>query len=126
MGTGSLVWPLLRFLLGFAVVLALAALVSRTVALRAGGGGVSPFRWLGGLPLGPGRQICAVRVGRRVLVLGLGDKQVSLLDSITDPEEVEALCAHWDAPKGSGGFRGLLAEAAAKARSRTGGRPLDR
>lgn len=124
MGSGPLVWSVVRFLLGFAVVVALAALASRAVALRSTAGGGSPFRWLGGLPLGPGRQICAVRVGNRVLVLGLADKQVSLLDRISEPEEVEALCA--GAETAAGGFRGALSQALGRARNRSGGDFLDR
>lgn len=119
---GSLVWPLIRFLLAFAVVLVLAAVVSRAVARRARGFGGSPFRLLGGLSLGPGRQLCAVQVGRRVLVLGLGDKQVRLVDRITDADEVAALLD--PGPEGVGalnGFDGFLARALGRGRPGTGG-----
>lgn len=119
MGTGSLVWPLVRFVLGFAVVVALAAFTSRALARRAGTARGGPFRLLGGVSLGPGRQLCAVQVGRRVLVLGLGDKEVRLLQSIADPAEVAELTAPVQAMPPEA-FGRLLAEAAARVRS--GGR----
>jgi len=123
LGSGSLLWPLIRFILAFALVVALAALASRWVATRARGGGTSPLQLLGGLSLGAGRQICAVRVGRRVLVLGLGDKQVRLLDVVVDPEEVRELSPD-QSSAAVAPFAGFLAQALARARGggRSGGR----
>ena len=127
MGAGSLLWPLIRFVLGFALVLVLAALASRAVARRATGGRMSPFRLLGGLALGPGRQLCAVQVGRRVLILGLGDKQVRLLYTIEDRDEVDEFSTRTDTGTGVTGSLGRgFAAAVARARAQAGGRALDR
>jgi flagellar biogenesis protein FliO len=102
-----------RFILAFAVVVALAALASRWLAGQARGLQRSSFALLGGIALGGQRQVCAVRVGRRVLILGLGDKQVSLLDSITDPEEIALIAATPPAPRGpsSAAFTRALGQA---------------
>lgn len=125
MGTGSLVWPLIRFLLAFALVVALAALASRWLASRARGSAALPLQMLGGLSLGAGRQICLVRLGRRVLVLGLADKQVRLLERIVDPDEVaELMRPPADSPTAP--FAGFLAEALSRARAHAGGRFRDR
>lgn len=121
-------WQALRFVLAFGLVLLAAALGSRWLAGRARGAQSPGLRLLGGLSLGGGRALCAVEVGRRVLVLGLGDRQVHLLATLTDPEEVSLL-----ASSGAGPgtrlvpFATTLAEAlgrrgAAAARSSTAGR----
>jgi flagellar biogenesis protein FliO len=105
----SAVWGIVRFLLAFAVVIFLAAAASRLFASRAQGGRGGGLRLLGALQLGGGRAVAAVGVGRRVLVVGLGDKQVSLLMRLEDASELAV-----DAPgePGAGaGFAGLLRRA---------------
>lgn len=48
----------------------------------------------GRLGLGPKKSLALVEVGRSILVLGLGDKEVSLLKEISDPEEIAELKAN--------------------------------
>lgn len=90
----------MRDVLVFGCVLLLAWWASRALGrLGRGGVGGGSFALLGALSLGNGRQICAVHVGRRVLILGLADKGVTLLDAIRDPDEVALLLP----PAGEGG-----------------------
>lgn len=53
-----------------------------------GGGGL---RLLGRLALGPRKFVGLVQVAGRVLVLGVSDRNISLLCSIEDPEQVRSL-----------------------------------
>ncbi len=87
----ALVWQAVRFVAAFALVLAAAAWATRWMAAQARGMQRPALSLLGGVALGGSRQVCAVRVGRRVLIRGLADKQVSLLGTITDPEEIALL-----------------------------------
>lgn len=86
-----MVWQALRFVLAFGAVLAAAAGASRWLARQTRGAQAAGLRVVGGVHLGGGRSLCAVHVGRRVLVLALADKQVRLVQTITDPEEVASL-----------------------------------
>jgi len=97
--------------LAFVVVVGLAAWASRWLAGQARGLQRPAFTLLGGVALGGQRQVCAVRVGRRVLVLGLGEKQISLLQTITDPEEIALLLPPPSPPPGGDVFRRILAAA---------------
>ncbi|GAB2721997.1 FliO/MopB family protein [Paenibacillus thermoaerophilus] len=45
---------------------------------------------LGGLPFGPNKSIQVVRLGDRLYIVGVADR-ITLLDTITDPDEVEAI-----------------------------------
>lgn len=92
-GGGRMLWAALRFAAAFVVVLVAAAAATRWLAAQTKGLQRSAFAVLGGLALGGSRQVLAVRVGRRVLVLGLADKQIQLLETITDPEEIAMLQA---------------------------------
>ncbi len=119
-GTGGAVVPgvgtLVRDILIFGVVVLAAWLASRALARqsRAAAGGRG-FTLLGALALGQGRQVCAVHFGGRVLILGLGDKTVTLLEAIRDPEEVRRLIPPAPvAGGGSGAFGRSLAEALAR------------
>ncbi len=86
-----MVWAALRFAAAFVLVLAAAAAATRWLAAQTRGLQRQAFAVLGGVALGGSRQVLAVRVGRRVLVLGLADKQIQLLQTITDPEEIAML-----------------------------------
>lgn len=93
MGDALLVaWGLIKIVLALGVVAGLAyaftRLVSQRVPGQQGPGGV---RLLGYLYLGGRRGLALVRVGPRVLVLGVTDHSVQLLDRISDPDEVAAL-----------------------------------
>jgi flagellar biogenesis protein FliO len=59
-------------------------MASRAFAARAQAGRSGGLRLLGALQLGGGRAVAAVGAGRHVLLLGLGDKQVSLLLALED------------------------------------------
>lgn len=85
----AVVWQATKFLAAFALVIFLAAASSRYLAQRSRGGASAAFRILGALGLGAGRSVAAVQVGRRVLVLGLGDKSISLLTTLDDASELQ-------------------------------------
>ena len=85
----AVVWQVTKFLAAFALVVFLATATSRLLAQRSRGSASATFRILGALGLGTGRSVAAVQVGRRVLVLGLGDKSVCLLATIDDPGELQ-------------------------------------
>jgi flagellar biogenesis protein FliO len=85
------VWQGLRFVLAFALVLLAAAGASRWVARQSRAGAPGALRLLGAISLGGSRSVCVVHVGRRVLVLGVADHGVRLLQAITDGEEVAAI-----------------------------------
>lgn len=87
MGLGGVVWQVVRFAVAFAAVLGLAAVSTRALARRARPIG-GCFEVLGGTPLGAGRQLVAVRAGRRILLLGLAERSLHLLGTVTDPEEM--------------------------------------
>ena len=113
-------WSAVRFIVAFAAVLLLAAWVSRWLAIQSRGARGGSLAVLGAVGLGGARQVCLVRVGRRVLVLGIADKQVELLCSITDPQEIAELVGA-PAAGGASGFGRILEVALAGARK--GGRP---
>ena len=87
MGLGGVVWQAVRFAVAFAAVLGLAAVSTRALARRARPVG-GCFEVLGGTALGAGRQLLAVRAGRRILLLGLAERSLHLLGTVTDPEEM--------------------------------------
>jgi flagellar biogenesis protein FliO len=90
-GIGPVIWQAFKFLLAFAAVVFLAVATSRWLGGRVRQGGAAALRVVGALQLGGGRSVCAVQVASRVLVLGLGDKQVSLLCALDDPADVGVL-----------------------------------
>ncbi len=102
-------WQAIRFVLAFALVLAAAAGGSRWLARQARGGSSAGVRLVGGVSLGGGRSVCAVHVGRRVLVLGVADHQVRLLQTITDADEVEAMVGAAAGPPVATAFARALA-----------------
>jgi flagellar biogenesis protein FliO len=111
-----LVFAALRFAAAFVVVLLGAAWATRWLGAQARGLQRQAFAVLGGVGLGGSRQVLAVRVGRRVLVLGLADKQIQLLQTLTDPEEIALLQPPPPAEGAPGPWGRLLA------RQRAGGR----
>ncbi|MDI3316506.1 MAG: flagellar biosynthetic protein FliO [Bacillota bacterium] len=102
----------LRVLLGlvtFLAVLGLAYFVATGVGRYATGAG-GPMRVVGQLALGPRRGVTLVRLGDELLLLGVTDHQVTLLERVSDPRLLERLD-----PPGKGGpegarFRDFLAE----------------
>ncbi|MBM3329503.1 MAG: flagellar biosynthetic protein FliO [Calditrichaeota bacterium] len=116
--SGVSFWQFAKVLLLLSVVL---ALLWGTVALlkRASGGrgsGASGMSILGGLPLGPRRSLLALKVGSRVLIIGVTDHHISRLAEIDDPEAAAAFEASGSTPGGS--FANLLE----RLRSRGGGK----
>lgn len=116
------IWGAVRFVLAFAGVLLLAAWVSRWLAIQSRGARGSAVTVVGAVGLGGPRQVCAVRIGRRVLVLGLSDKQVQLLCEIADPAEIAEILGPSTPPAG-GALPFARALESALARLRHGGRP---
>lgn len=91
-GVLQVVWGLLKIIIGLVVVGGLAYLTTRFLTQRLPAGqGRGAVRVLGHVYLGGRRGVSILKVGRRVLVLGVTDHQVSLLESVTDPVEVSAL-----------------------------------
>ncbi|MBX5465630.1 MAG: flagellar biosynthetic protein FliO [Clostridia bacterium] len=87
-------------LLAFLAVVALAYFASLGVG-RLGAGAGGPLRIVGQLPLGPRRGLALVRMGDELLLLGVTDRQVTLLERVDEPERVARL----DPPGGGGGQR---------------------
>lgn len=56
---------------------------------------------VGGIPLGPNKSLQIVEIGRSLYVVGVGEN-ISLLQKIDDPEEIEAITASF-APQLAGG-----------------------
>jgi len=54
-------------------------------------GGNAVIRPLGSYPLGPKNSLLLVEVLGQVLLLGISDRQLSLLTTITDPGSLESL-----------------------------------
>lgn len=75
----------LRVVLALGFVLFLVVATSRWLTLRSQPAGGRGLRLLGLLPLGAGRGVAVVQIGPRALVLGLGDRSVSLLCLLDDP-----------------------------------------
>lgn len=92
--TAAIVKMLAALALVLAVLVGLYWLIRRFLPGQApglaGGGGL---RLIGRLPLGPKRGLALVEVAGRVLVLGLGEQNISLLASIDDPDQVAQLKA---------------------------------
>lgn len=85
-------WSLLKVLIGLGFVVALAYAFTRVLAQRLPSQqGPSGVRLLGYLYLGGRRGLALVKVGPRVLVLGVSDHAVHLVERISDPQEVAAL-----------------------------------
>ena len=64
-------------------------------------GGDRPIKVLASTHLAPRKTVFLVEVGKRILVLGAGHEEVTALDVITDPDEVEQLR---QSAKNVGGF----------------------
>ncbi len=88
----NVVWSLLKIFIGLGLVVLLAYYFTRLASQRLPvQQGPRSVRVLGHLYLGGRRGVSLVKVGSRVLVLGVTDHGVSLLDRVTDPEEIAAI-----------------------------------
>lgn len=89
-------WSTLAYLVSLLVVFAFV-LVMAYVASRYLGGRFAPTvagdsgKVLENLPLGPNRSVCIVEIAGRVLMLGVAEQAITLLQEITDLEEIERL-----------------------------------
>jgi len=89
-------WSTLAYLISllvvFVFVLVLAYVASRflggrfTKATLADGGKI-----LENLPLGPNRSVCVVELAGKVVMLGVTEQSITLLQEITDPQQIETL-----------------------------------
>lgn len=94
-GAGS-TWDLIWVLFVLAIIVGLIVIVLRALAKRNRGWWMNrSLRSLGGFPLGTNKSMQIVEWNGRIYVLGIGD-DVTLLESITDPEIVVALLAEYD------------------------------
>jgi len=85
---------LLSLLLTFALVIALAYFASRFLGQKIGRfAATGDNKVLLSLPLGANRGIYVVEVAGKVLILGVTDHSVNLLQEITDPAVLEKLRA---------------------------------
>ncbi len=91
-GVLQVIWGLLKIFIGLILVVGLTYYFMRLVNQRLPGGqGRGYVRLLGHVYLGGRRGVSLLKVGRRILVLGVTDHHVSLLETVTDPVEVAAL-----------------------------------
>jgi len=91
------VWDLIRVLVVLGLIIGLIVLVLRFLAKRNRGWGMNrSLRSLGGYPLGTNKSMQIVEWNGRIYVLGVGEN-ITLLESITDQELVDALLAEHEA-----------------------------
>ncbi|OXS59685.1 hypothetical protein B1A99_09065 [Cohnella sp. CIP 111063] len=91
------VWDLIRVLVVLGLIIGLIVLVLRFLAKRNRGWGMNrSLRSLGGYPLGTNKSMQIVEWNGRIYVLGVGEN-ITLLESITDAEIVDALLAEHEA-----------------------------
>lgn len=90
-------WDLLWVLFVLAIIVGLIVVLLRFFARKSRGWWMNrSLRSLGGYPLGTNKSMQIVEWNGRVYVLGIGEN-VTLLESITDPDQVAALLAEHDA-----------------------------
>jgi flagellar protein FliO/FliZ len=106
---GGFTLALVKMVGGLAAVLALMAilywLLRRFAPGQIGGGRAGKLKLLGRLGLGPKKGVALVEVAGSVLVLGVGEDGVRLLDKVTDPARVAELT------EAGQGFAGALGRA---------------
>ncbi|RKP55469.1 flagellar protein [Cohnella endophytica] len=96
-------WELIWVLFVLAVIVGLIVLLLRFFAKRNRGWGMNrSLRSLGGFSLGTNKSMQVVEWNGRIYVLGVGD-DVTLLESITEPEVVASLLAEHDSATASAG-----------------------
>ncbi|BBI34427.1 flagellar biosynthetic protein FliO [Cohnella abietis] len=89
-------WDLIKILFVLGLIVVLIVVTLRFLAKRNRGWGMNnSLRSLGGFPLGSNKSMQIVEWNNRIYVLGIGN-DVTLLESITDPDIVAALLAEHD------------------------------
>lgn len=97
-GGSNLFLDFIKIVFSLLLVLALIYLLYRFAAKRTGRfKEESHLKNLGGVSVGPNRSIQLIRIGNKVMVVGVGDN-VQLLKEISEPAEIEALTSQSDAP----------------------------
>ncbi|WP_093689439.1 flagellar biosynthetic protein FliO [Sporolituus thermophilus] len=92
----------------FLVVIALAYFTSWFLGQKFGGYAVAgDHKILATLPLGPGKAVYVVDIAGKVLVLGVTDHSINLLQEITSAEDIEKLRSR-PGVAGSDGFNLVL------------------
>lgn len=90
-------WDLIWVLFVLGLIIGLIVFILRFFAKRNRGWGMNrSLRSLGGFPLGTNKSMQIVEWNGRIYVLGVGD-DVTLLESITDPDIVDSLLAEHEA-----------------------------
>ncbi|MFC4598952.1 flagellar biosynthetic protein FliO [Cohnella hongkongensis] len=96
-------WELIKVLAVLGLIIGLIVFVLRYLARRNRGWGMNrSLRSLGGFPLGTNKSMQVVEWNGRIYVLGVGEN-ITLLESITDPEVVDVLLAEHEADMASTG-----------------------
>lgn len=92
---GPSAWQMLKVLLVLALVLGLIWVVLSGLRKISGKGmgGLRGVEIVGGLPLGPRRQLLFVKVGSTVRIIGATDHHLSDLGTVSDPADVQAMTA---------------------------------
>lgn len=99
----STVGYVFSLLFTFAVVIGLAYFTSRFLGQKMGRLSVTgEQKILTTLPLGPNRAVYVVEIAGKCLVLGVTDHSISLLQELTDPEQIEKMKAHVPAAPAAG------------------------
>ncbi|WP_052476281.1 flagellar biosynthetic protein FliO [Cohnella kolymensis] len=94
--SGGSAWDLIWVLFVLGLIVALIVLLLRFISKRNRGWWMNrSLRSLGGLTLGTNKSMQIVEWNGRIYVLGVGEN-VSLIESITEPEMVAALLAEHD------------------------------
>jgi flagellar protein FliO/FliZ len=89
-------WSTLAYLVSllvvFMFVLVMAYLASRFLGGRFAKATVEGSgKILENLPLGPNRSVCVVELAGKVVMLGVTEQSITLLQEITDPQQIETL-----------------------------------
>ncbi|MCJ7545112.1 MAG: flagellar biosynthetic protein FliO [Phycisphaerae bacterium] len=110
--------PLAALAVVIALIFLLRAVLKRLTGRRRTTAGTGVVEVLCRTHLGGRCEVCLVRVGKRLLLVGLGTAGPVTLCEIRDELEAQALLAELGQPSGRGGHSGAVREVAEKIRSR--------
>jgi len=79
------------FFLAIVLGLIWVSLAALKKATRKAGGGLQGVEVVGGLPLGPRRNLIFVKIGKSLHVIGATDHHLTSIAVISDPAEIAAL-----------------------------------
>ena len=89
-GDGSVLWSTVQLIFALGIIIAIIYLLIRLLSSRARGTQGGAFQTFGAHSLTNNRSVHVVSVGDKVYLLGVGEN-VTLLDTITDQEQIERL-----------------------------------